>query len=303
MKKFIKGPFFYLASIICFTFLLGIFYAISSRMHVQRRLINSKAFASSITKVDEFATPTPKPTPIPSVTPTPTYYGYCLNVPVLMYHHTMPWGIAREKNQTSLDVDSTIFDEQVGYLATHGFNFIFAADLIHALKNHTLLPPKSIAITLDDGYDDVYTYAFSTLKKYNAKATVMVPTGLLGNSSGANSYYNWGQLADMVHSGLVAVGNHTWSHYPMGSKGPDKDQYEIMTAQQQLKQNLGLNPDVFAYPYGTNALNTRIQALLAQDGFAGAYSTIGGMVQCDSFIYALRRTRVGNIPFPAYGIF
>ena len=302
LKISTKAPLFYLVTIVFFSFVLAALYTFLSNFSSHKQVINSKAFASSLVKVTEFATPTQPPTPTPTVTPTPDY-GYCLNVPVLMYHHTMPWGIAMQKGQTSLDVDSGIFDQQIGYLATHGFTFIFAEDVIHAIKNHTALPPKSISVTLDDGYDDVYAYAFQTLKKYNAKATVMVPTGLLGNSSAGNSYYNWGQLQEMVNSGLISVGNHTWSHYPMGSKDATKDQYEVTTAQQELQQFLGKNPDVFAYPYGTNALNTRIWSLLQHDGFAGAFSTIGGTVQCESYIYALRRTRVGNIPFPAFGIY
>jgi len=309
-RKYLKSNiFFYLFLFVGFSVLTGFVFLIPGKIMPKSSLISPKAIAQSIISNADFPIPTSTPTPTPTITitpnltPTPTYFGYCLNTPVLMYHHVMPWGLARQKGQTSLDVDSNIFDQQMGYLATHGFNIIFAQDLITALKSHSSLPSKSIAITLDDGYQDVYDYAFPVLKKYNIKATVMVPTGLLGNNSGTNSYYNWGQLGDMLHSGLVSVGNHTWSHYAMGSSNPQKDQYEVTTAQKQLQQNLGINPLIFAYPYGTNALNTRIHTLLQQDGFEGAFSTIGGSVQCDSFMYALHRTRVGSIPFPAFGIY
>src|SRR5438105_4382912 len=69
-------------------------------------------------------TPTPTVTPTPTSQPSPTepvYTGYCLNVPVLMYHHTAPSGIAHEKGFSSLNVDSGIFDEQMGYIASHGY--------------------------------------------------------------------------------------------------------------------------------------------------------------------------------------
>ncbi|MDE2589025.1 MAG: polysaccharide deacetylase family protein, partial [Patescibacteria group bacterium] len=130
-----------------------------------------------------------------------------------------------------------------------------------------------------------------------------VPTGLLGNTSPTNSYYTWGQLQDMLNSGLVSVGNHTWSHFPMGTKDTAKDQYEVSTAQKELQQYVGKNPITFAYPYGTNAGLSRLYPILAQNGIVGAFSTWGGTVQCDSFMYSLHRTRIGNVPFPAFGIY
>jgi hypothetical protein len=89
----------------------------------------------------------------------------------------------------------------------------------------------------------------------------------------------------------------------MGTQGPTKDQYEVTTAENQIQQLLGVHSSVFAYPYGTNAGSTIVQSELRTDGFLGAFSTIGGTYQCDSFLYSLHRTRVGSIAFPAFGIF
>jgi len=260
--------------------------------------------AAEIDLVSPTATPSPTLTPIKSeLTPTPVYTGYCLRVPVLLYHHLAPWDIAKQKGQTSLDVDSNIFDQQMGYLKVRGYTFYFAQDLVSALLSKTSLPGKPIVISIDDGYDDVYAYAYPILKKYGIKATLFIPTGLLGVSSGANSYFTWDQLKEMVGSGLLTAENHTWSHFPMGTKGAQKDQYEITTAQQQIQQYTGKQSVVFAYPYGNNATSRIVQAELQSDGFIGAFSTIGGSIQCDSFIMSLHRTRVGSIPFPAFGLY
>lgn len=244
-------------------------------------------------------TPTLTLTPTPSVEPTPVYKGFCLQVPVLMYHHVSPQSIAVEKGHTSLNVDSGIFDGQMGYLAAHGYTTYFAEDVVNALLTHTPLPGKPIVVTLDDGYDDVYTYAFPSMRKYGIKASLFVPTGLMGVTAGTNAYYNWGQLSDMVGSGLARAYNHTWSHHAMGSS---EDAYEITTAQTQLQQH-GFNTHIFAYPYGTNAGLASVHTILQSQGIPGAFSTIGGTVQCDSFIMSLHRTRVGNTAFPAYGIY
>src|SRR5690348_13712275 len=45
--------------------------------------------------------------------PTSVPSGYCLHVPVLLYHHVQPQADAVAKGQTSLTVDSAIFDGQM----------------------------------------------------------------------------------------------------------------------------------------------------------------------------------------------
>ena len=242
----------------------------------------------------------------PTATPTPVInqqaLGYCLDVPVLMYHHVEPWSQAIALGQTSLAVDSNIFNEQMQYLSNHGYNTIFADDLVNALLNKTQLPPKTVVVTLDDGYKDVYEYAFPTAQKYNIKLNVMIPTGLMGVSSGTNTYFDWNELDSMVSSGLVRAYNHTWSHFPLASGNEQKDQFEIMTAQTQLSQHLGSLPTILAYPYGSGANSPFVHALLQKDGIVAAFSTLPGVYQCTSYIYGLRRTRIGSAPFPAYGI-
>lgn len=228
--------------------------------------------------------------------------GFCLSAPVLMYHHIEPWSEAKILGQTSLAVDDNTFAEQMNYLNIHGYTTLFADDLISALINKTAIPPKNIILTFDDGYQDIYDYAFPIAKKYNLKFNLMIPTGLLGVSSGTNTYLTWNELSEMVSSGLVKVYNHTWSHYPLGLGNETKDQFEIMTAQNQISQHLGSLPNILAYPYGSGASSLLVHSLLRADGIVAAFSTIPGVYQCTTYIYALRRTRIGNVPFPAFGI-
>jgi peptidoglycan/xylan/chitin deacetylase (PgdA/CDA1 family) len=237
---------------------------------------------------------TPSPTLIPTATPVPLI-GYCLNVPVIMYHHIQPDAEAIAKEQKALNVDSSAFDNQMGYLVSHGYSPISAQQLVDALVNHTGLPSKSIVITLDDGYRDNYIYAFPILKKYNIVANMGVITGLVG---GVN-YVTWDQIKEMSNSGLIYPVNHTWSHYSITQSG-DKARYEVATAKQQLQDYTGRIVDTFIYPYG--AINSSAIAVLEQEGIRGAFSEISGHWQCDSFIMALHRTRIGNSSLSNYGL-
>lgn len=246
------------------------------------------------------AIPSPTPTASPTATPTQSYSGFCLHVPVLMYHHVQPWDIAQAHGQTSLSVTPEYFDQQMAAVAQR-YTPISAQALVDALRSHTTLPSNAIVVTLDDGYEDNYTYAYPIFQKYHVTASLMVPTGLLGGT-GNNSYFTWGELKQMVDSGLIFAYDHTWSHYPVGTGSIEKDQFEIMTAKQQLESNLGKPVTIFVNPYGTGANNPRVVSELQQDGFTGAYSTIGGSYQCDSFIYSLHRIHIGNAPLSAYGL-
>lgn len=301
------GGFFRLFFILCaLALILSIGLILWSKTHTQIK--SKEAYLSPVSNVAAQKnretiniTPTATPSATPSATPTQIPAGFCLYVPVLMYHHVQPFADAILHGQQSLSVDPAFFDSQMSYLATHGYTSITPDQLVNALRNHTQVPPKSVVITLDDGYLDVFTYAMPILQKYHLNAALMIPTGLLGGQ-GNNAYFTWGQLKQMMSSGIISVTDHTWSHFPMGSGTTQKDQFEIMTAKEQLEQNLGIHMDVFTYPYGTGAQNPRVTSLLQQDGFLGAFSTIPGTIQCDSYIMALHRTRIGNTSLSTYGL-
>jgi len=241
-------------------------------------------------------TPTPIiPTSTPTPAPTPNY-GFCLRVPVLLYHHVRPQAEAVLRKQSSLNVDPGFFDLQMKYLTEHGYNTISADVLINALKTHSSVPTKSILITVDDGYRDFFTNAFSIIQKYGIKVNLLIATGLIGGEDNMS----WDQISQIKGSGLAYFVDHTWSHYAIGRGSQDKIQYEIQTGKQQLEEHTGQSVNIFGYPYGS--FNNNAISTLQSDGFLGAFSTIGGFLQCDSFIMTLHRNHVGNAPLSSYGL-
>jgi len=248
-------------------------------------------------KLTSTPTPTLSPTPTPTPTPTPVpLIGYCLKVPVLFYHHVQPQAMANQKRQGGMSVDNAIFDQQMGYLAANGYKTITARELVDALRTHGSLPSKSVVVTLDDGYRDIHEFAYPVFQKYHIVANLMIATGLLGGAD----YMSWGDVEEMTRSGLIYLTDHTWSHYGVGTNDVDKIKFEVETAKTQLKDHTGQKIDIFTYPYGS--FNNTAIKILRDDGFIGAFSTIPGFWQCDSFIMALHRTRVGNSSLPYYGL-
>jgi len=283
------------ASTVLATLMLGAIY-VAKNVSTQK-VLGSKSLKTQNTQASQSAKPkdaTPAAI-IESEVPT-LASGYCLNVPVLMYHHIEPNDAAKAAGHAFLNVDTGVFESQMAYLSQKGYTAISADQLTQALKNHNQLPAKSIVLTFDDGYSDFYTYAFPVIKKYNLKANIMIPTGLMENSG----YMTWNQLKEITASGTGFVYNHTWSHANLGNASLEKIKYEIETASSQIQKYLGTNPNIFTYPYGSE--NQTVVNYLSQNGFVAAFSVIPGTYQCDSNIMLLRRTRVGNSQLSAYGI-
>lgn len=233
------------------TLLFLAFFIASNRFIFQESknvLVIPLAIGTSAPTIIPLPTPTLIPTAVPSPTPIPKPAGYCLNVPVLFYHHVQPQTMASAKGQTSLSVDNVIFDRQMAYLSSSGYSSISVKQLADALSAHSALPSKSIAITFDDGYRDNFDYARPVLSKYGLHANLMLATGLVGGAD----YLTWDDVVQMKNEGWYFT-DHTWSHYAVNHGSTDKIKYEIETAKQQIQDHTGQNVDIFTYPYGSTS--------------------------------------------------
>lgn len=219
----------------------------------------------------------------------------CVFAPVIMYHHIKPLIDAQREHQENLSVDPLYFEQHINYLIEKGYDFMSAEELAQDLKNNINLPEKPIIITMDDGYDDIYKYAYPIIKKYNVKTSLMIPTGLLE----IKGYLTWDNLKEMVDFGPVFAYNHTWSHFPLITGDKEKYEMEIVTAKNQLEQVLGRTVNIFAYPYGS--YNKVILETLRNNGFLAAFTTNQSFYQCRNSLYELNRVRVGNAPLSSYG--
>lgn len=251
-------------------------------------------------KIDELATP---PATISatasnsaqSIDALGSSQDYCLNVPIIMYHHVEPIAIATQLGHPQLTEDNTIFEEHIKYLVDHHYHLLSLETLVHAILNHGTVPDKSVVITLDDGYIDNYTYAFLMAKKYHVIMNFMIPTGLVGKPD----YVTWDHLKEMAASPYARLYNHTTTHAPLGLINQDQIINEVMTANKELKDNLGINNNIVVYPYGS--YNDLAIQTLKQLGMIAAVSTDPGTNDCISNIYKLPRVRVGNEPIEDYG--
>lgn len=220
---------------------------------------------------------------------------YCLDIPMIMYHHIQPLPLAEKLGHAPLTIDATIFDEQIKFLKENNYRAISTEELVNALETRTQLPEKSIVITIDDGYDDNYTYAFLTAKKYQFVMNFMIPTGLIGTPG----YMNWDHLREMKDNPYAKIYNHTTSHAALGLLTKEAISHEVITANADLQRELGLDNTIVTYPYG--AYSDLAVQTLQEIGMRAAVSTDPGRNECVSNIMRLPRVRVGNAPIHTYG--
>jgi hypothetical protein len=149
-------------------------------------------------------------------------------VPIVAYH-----SIANDHDHLlrQLSLPVAMFEQQLQYLDRSGFQTVTLYDVHRWLRDGTPLPPRSIALTFDDGYLDNWVYAFPLLKKYGMRATIFVATDFVEPVDRRRptladvwartvaehdltwwGHVSWPELAEMHASGLVDVQAHTKTH-------------------------------------------------------------------------------------------
>lgn len=208
-------------------------------------------------------------------------------VPIIMYHSVRPK--AAKENRLVVSVD--LFERQMRFLKARRYNVVPLESLAMLIKDKKRIPPKTIAITFDDGYKDNYTYAFPILKKYNLVATIFVIVNEVGRFQGDR--LNWHELRQMQDSGIFTVASHAMGPEPLiNLKDEEEIRYQIFESKKILEQNLGRRPEAFSYPEGR--FNNKIRQLVIDAGYSLAVVTNPGREFPNDDIFALKRLRISS---------
>lgn len=91
---------------------------------------------------------------------------------ILMYHRVGPMA-----DHFTPGVTPDVFERHIQYVATR-CRVLSVTDLLAAADAGTV-PARAVAITFDDGYEDVFTYASPILQRHAVPATVYLTTGVI----------------------------------------------------------------------------------------------------------------------------
>lgn len=182
------------------------------------------------------------------------YDGY-QTVPVLCYHRFSEGG-----SDNLMVVSRASFRQQMQYLKDNGYNVITLAQLDGFLHGELPIPPRSVVITMDDGFRSAYEIAYPILREFNFPATFFIYTDFVG----PRLALDWPAIAELQNTGLIDIQSHSKSHTsfaPTPAEDNDRAAYqrrlqdEIETPQRILEQRLGTPIRYLAYPYGDTSAN------------------------------------------------
>lgn len=218
----------------------------------------------------------------------PTTQGFG-QLAILTFH-----GFARPASTISFP--PAVFRSGLARLARKGYRSIDLVDAVELLRIGSSLPPKSLVITIDDGYESAYREAFPALQEHGMTATVFVTTGQRAGRDPCDRLppiegqpmVSWRELGEMVGAGF-GVGAHTLTHPDLTHLPESEAEAEIVGAKTILEDRLGVSVRSFAYPRGK--YNQRAREIAARH-YSCACSDRLGLVTRASDNYALERVEM-----------
>lgn len=127
------------------------------------------------------------------------------------------------------------FERQMSFLSENGYVTLTADEYLSALLRPSLIPPKSVLLTFDDGWGSLWSIGFPILKRYGLKITIFLVTGritdgrkgmnledlpaarcaeeeVVSRDASENPLLTWDEVQEMHQSGLVDFQSHSHTH-------------------------------------------------------------------------------------------
>lgn len=181
-----------------------------------------------------------------------------------------------EPKYPSTNIKMEQFRAQLEYLKDNDYNIWHISKIISHIKDKKELPPKTVALTIDDAYISVYENAYPILKEMGFAFSVMVSTNPIDANS--KNYMSWSQMREMQEHNAEFI-NHSVMHHFLIKKDKDEIKDEILKAQKRLQEELGdsvnENPRIFSYPFGESDI--RVETILEELGYVGITQTSGAI--------------------------
>ena len=221
--------------------------------------------------------------------------AFYIKHPIILYYHGIKY--KEDFNNPSPDID--FFKKQMEILLLRGFKFFSLKDIYLWSIGQKTLPKKAVALTFDDGLENIYSNVFPLLKEFKISATIYIIYQFIGEKiyfSHERSkpqlirdidfnkltdyefkFLNCKQIIEMHQSGLVDFGSHTLSHSSLSHIISEKAlQTEINNSKINLEQKLSIPIETFCYPYGN--YNETVKKIVKEAGYLCAVSTNKGNI-------------------------
>lgn len=208
-------------------------------------------------------------------------------VPVLTYHSI-------DESGSVISTSPDVFRRQMRSLKDSGHAAISIAELASVLADGGDVPPKTVSLTFDDGFQNFYTSAYPVLCEYGFSATVFLVSDRCGkfndweDNHGAlpvSRLLSWKEVGEIAENG-IEIGSHSRTHQDLSGMSAADAMREIVDSKTEIENRIGRPVRTFAYPYGRYNAGVRKSA---EEHYAAACSTNLGKVHLGSDIHSLER--------------
>jgi peptidoglycan/xylan/chitin deacetylase (PgdA/CDA1 family) len=189
---------------------------------------------------------------------------------ILQYHHVS------DTSPKSTSITPEQFAVHLQYLQDNNFNVVPLSQIIDSIKNQQDLKERTVAITFDDAYIDIFTKAKPLLDKYNYPYTINVNPSIINRNEGKKSshYLSWAQLKTLGDEGVI-IANHGFEHDSLTRIPANVSQQQwlaqqttlLLKAEDIIKEKTGQSWHYFFYPYGE--YSPEIQQWIKENNFIG----------------------------------
>lgn len=157
-------------------------------------------------------------------------------------------------------------------------------EILSTIRSGKNFTQKTIGISIDDAFLSVYKVGWPMLREANFPVTLFVATKPLDRRVG--SYMSWDQLREMARAG-VTIGSQTASHLHMPLAPAEQNLAELKASNSRFKSELGIEPEMIAYPYGEYSL--AVKEVVRAVGFKTGFGQHSGVIYKNSNFFYLPR--------------
>jgi peptidoglycan/xylan/chitin deacetylase (PgdA/CDA1 family) len=229
-----------------------------------------------------------------------------VSLPIFMYH-----SVLKDTSKSGKYVITpNRLERDIEYLEKLGFTSVSAQNVIDFVKHGAPLPEKPYLLTFDDGSYNNMEYVLPILQKHNAYAVFSIVGSYsdrfskTGEASVAYGYLRWQDIKKLSESGRVEIANHSFNMHSIkngrigSARASGEERFEYIgkftadcdKAQRLLKENCGLVPRIYTYPFGAYCDDSR--EALKKDGFVMTLTCTEGintLTNDPECLYLMRR--------------
>jgi peptidoglycan/xylan/chitin deacetylase (PgdA/CDA1 family) len=207
---------------------------------------------------------------------------------VLVYHRI-------SDDRDPLALSPAKFRAQMEWLAANrfrGLDAVTALDLLAAGQ----LEPRTVAITFDDGFEDVLDNAHPVLAGLGFSATVFVATAVVGGNGSYEfavpgaSTLSWEQIRELDASNVLRFEPHSRTHPDLTGLNGAAARGEIAESKAELEQQIGRETHAFCYPSGF--VGPREGELTREAGFRYGLTCEPGLNTASTDPYFIHRVHI-----------